>query len=160
MYKANKGNKQHVFSQVPEAEIPRSVFNRSHGYKTILDAGYIVPFFADEALPGDTFNVNATLFARMATPIAPIMDNLYLDVFFFAMPLRLVWDNFKNFMGEKVNPTDSTTYVVPQIVSPSPNGWAAQSLSDYLGLPIGVKGLSVSAFWHRAYNLIYNECIS
>nr|WAE43296.1 MAG: major capsid protein [Microviridae sp.] len=158
MYKANReyGSKEHVFSQVPEASIPRSIFNRTHGYKTTLDANYLVPFYADEALPGDTFNLSATLFARMATPIAPIMDNLYLDVFYFAVPLRLIWQDFKKFMGEKVNPGDTTTYAVPQIVAPS-GGWLVQSLSDYLGLPINVAGISVSSFWHRAYNLIYNE---
>jgi hypothetical protein len=157
MYKASRGQQSHVFSQVPKAEIPRSVFNRSHSYKTTLDANYIIPFFADEALPGDTFNLNATIFARMATPIAPLMDSLYLDVFYFAVPMRLLWENFKKFMGEQAAPNASTSFVIPQIVSPSPNGWAAQSLSDYLGLPIGVKGLSVSVMWHRAYNLIYNE---
>jgi len=81
----------HNFSQIPRADIPRSSFDRSHGYKTTFDAGYLIPFYVDEALPGDTFNASATLFGRLATPIAPFMDNCFLDVHYFAVPMRLVW---------------------------------------------------------------------
>jgi len=95
---------RHQFSQVPKAEIPRSSFDRSHGHKTTFDAGYLVPFFVDEALPGDTFKVNATCFARLATPIYPIMDNMYLDTQFFSVPIRLVWDNWQKFNGEQKIP--------------------------------------------------------
>lgn len=147
---------QHNFSQVPTADIPRSQFNRSHGLKTTFDAGYLVPVFVDEALPGDTFNLNMSVFARMATPITPIMDNMYCDSFFFAVPIRLLWDNFNRFMGEQKNPGDSTDFLVPQMTSPA-GGYAVGSLSDYLGLPTGVANLSHSSLWHRAYNLIYNE---
>ena len=84
---------KHQFSQIPRADIPRSSFNRSHGYKTTFDSGFLVPFYADEALPGDTFNAHATIFARLATPIAPIMDNMYLDTFYFAVPIRLICHN-------------------------------------------------------------------
>lgn len=97
---------KHDFSRIPQANIPRSVFNRDHGYKTTFDAGYLIPFFADEALPGDTFNLSATIFARMTTPIYPIMDNLFMDVHYFAVPLRLLWDNFQKFMGETDDPYD------------------------------------------------------
>jgi len=151
---------KHDFSKVPTADIPRSTFNRSHAHKTTFDAGYIIPFYIDEALPGDTFNLSATLFARMATPIFPIMDNLNMDVFYFAVPLRLLWTNFQKFMGERKDPAplyDPTDFVVPQIVSPASTGWTVGELSDYFGLPTDVAELSVSAFWHRAYNLIYNE---
>nr|QJB19640.1 MAG: major capsid protein [Microvirus sp.] len=147
---------QHQFSQIPRADIPRSSFNRSHGYKTTFDAGYLVPFYVDEALPGDTFNLKANIFARFATPIVPIMDNMYLDTFYFAVPIRLVWDNWQKFNGEKKNPADSTDFLIPQIVSPA-GGWQVGSLSDYFGLPTGIAGLSVSSLWHRAYNLIWNE---
>lgn len=147
---------QHSFSQVPRADIPRSSFNRSHGYKTTFDAGYLVPVYVDEALPGDTFNLSMTTFARLATPIAPLMDNLYCDVFFFAVPVRLVWDNWQKMNGEQVNPGDSTDYQVPQMVAPS-GGYDAQSLEDYFGLPTGITGISHSALWHRSYNLIWNE---
>ena len=139
---------QHQFSQVPSVQIPRSVFNRSHGFKTTFDAGYIVPFYVDEALPGDSFNLRATLFARMSTPIYPIMDNLFMDVFYFAVPLRLIWDEFQKFMGETVDafdPEASTDYEVPQIVAPETTGWTVGSLADYFGLPIGIANLETSA---------------
>lgn len=148
---------QHQFSQIPKAEIPRSVFNRTHAYKTTFDSGYLIPFYVDEALPGDTFNLNATIFARLATPIVPFMDNLYCDTFYFAVPLRLVWSNFQKFMGEQANPDDSIDFLTPQIVAPASVGWAPHSLSDYFGLPVGIPGISVCSFWHRAYNLIWNE---
>ena len=147
---------KHQFSQIPRADIPRSSFNRSHGYKTTFDSGFLVPFYADEALPGDTFNAHATIFARLATPIAPIMDNMYLDTFYFAVPIRLIWDNWQKFNGEQTNPGDSTDYLCPVIKSPA-GGFTVGSLEDYLGLPTGVANLEVSAFWHRAYNLIWNE---
>lgn len=147
---------KHQFSQVPKADIQRSTFDRSHGYKTTFDAGWLVPFYVDEALPGDTFSLKASIFARMATPIVPLMDNLHMDTFFFAVPIRLIWDNWQKFNGEQENPGDSTDYLVPQVTAPS-GGWPVGSLSDYFGLPTGKSNLSVSAFWHRAYNLIWNE---
>lgn len=147
----------HTFSQVPRADIPRSSFDRSHGYKTTLDSGYLVPVFVDEALPGDTFNLNMTGFARLATPLHPYMDNAFFNTFFFAVPVRLIWDNWERFNGAQTDPGDSTDYLVPQVVSPASTGWPTGSLSDYFGLPVGVADLSVCAFWHRAYNLIWNE---
>ncbi|QCQ84886.1 major capsid protein [Blackfly microvirus SF02] len=146
----------HQFSQVPKAEIPRSSFDRSHGHKTTFDAGYLVPVFVDEVLPGDTFNLSMTVFARLATPLHPIMDNLKLDAFFFAVPLRLVWTNFPKFFGEQDNPTDTTSYLLPQITSPA-GGYLNGSLSDYFGLPTQLAGVAHSAMWHRAYNLIWNQ---
>jgi len=152
---------QHDFSMIPSVEIPRSTFNRSHGYKTTFNAGYLIPFYVDEALPGDTFNLKAAIFGRLATPIAPVMDNMTMDIFYFAVPNRLVWNNFQKFMGERTDPVDDynndTDYVVPVIESPATTGWAVGTLSDYFGLPTGIPGLRVSALWHRAYNLIYNE---
>lgn len=146
----------HRFSEVPHAEIPRSSFNRSHGHKTTFDAGYLVPVFVDEALPGDTFNCKMTAFARLATPIHPFMDNVFLDSFFFAVPLRLIWDNFQKFNGEQANPSDSTDFLVPTMTSPA-GGYAEQSLSDYFGIPTKVASLEHMSLFHRAYNLIYNE---
>lgn len=147
----------HTFSQVPRADIPRSQFNRSHGFKTTFDSGYLVPIFVDEALPGDTINLKATTFARMATPITPIMDNLYLDSFFFAVPYRLVWNNWNKFNGEQVDPGDSTSYTIPQMQATATTGYAVGSLHDYMGLPTGIPDYYHSSLWHRAYNLIYNE---
>jgi len=152
----HQSNMQHQFSQVPKADIQRSSFNRSHGYKTTFDAGLLVPFFCDEALPGDTFNVNVTAFSRLATPIFPIMDNMFMDTQFFSVPIRLIWDNWKKFNGEQKNPGDSTDFIIPQMVSPV-GGYGIGTLSDYFGLPTGIAGLSHSALFHRAYNLIYNE---
>lgn len=146
----------HQFSQVPEAEIPRFRFDRSHGVKTTFDAGYIVPVYVDEALPGDTFNCNMSMFGRLATPLHPFMDNMFVDVFFFSVPYRLVWNNWQKFNGEQDNPSDSTSYLVPTMTSPV-GGYTEQSLSDYFGIPTKIAGLTHSSLWHRAYNRIYNE---
>ena len=148
---------RHSFSQVPRANIPRSTFKRNHGYKTTFNAGALIPVYVDEAIPGDTININMTAFARLATPLHPFMDNLYVDSFFFAVPKRLLWDNWEKFNGAQDNPADSTDFLIPQISSGSDTGWAALSLEDYFGLPVGVTNLSVSSLWHRAYNLIWNE---
>jgi hypothetical protein len=143
---------KHQFSQVPKVQTPRSVFNRTHSHKTTFDGGKLIPFYVDEVLPGDTFNVNTNLFGRLATPIVPVMDNIYLDTHYFFVPNRLVWDNFKKFMGEQDNPTDSTDYLVPQLTATHTEG----SVGDYFGLPIGVQTDANSLFF-RAYNLIWNE---
>lgn len=147
----------HQFSQVPKAEIQRSQFDRSHGYKTTFDAGYLVPVFIDEALPGDTMNLKLNAFARLATPIKPVMDNMMLDSFFFAVPYRLIWNNFQKFMGERANPGDSTSYTVPQMTGPGAGGVTVGSLSDYFGIPTGITSITFNSLWHRAYNLIWNE---
>lgn len=148
---------QHNFAQVPRVEIPRSKFDRSHGLKTTFDAGYLVPIYVDEALPGDTFALQLNAFARLATPLHPFMDNLYLDTFFFAVPIRLIWDNWERFNGAQDNPDDSTDYLVPTMRAPSNGGYEIGSLSDYLTIPTGVPDLEHSSLWHRAYNLIWNE---
>lgn len=167
-----RSSNQHTFAAIPSANIPRSTFSRGHGYKTTFDADYLVPFYVDEVLPGDTFNVRATLFARLATPIAPIMDNMYLDTFYFFVPNRLLWDNWQKFNGEQLNPGDSTDYLVPVVKAPPTTGWhvagttpsvsgvlsnSGVGLPDYFGLPTGVPDLQVSALWFRAYTQIYNE---
>ena len=151
----------HQFTMIPKADIPRSKFDCQSTHKTTFDAGYLVPVYVDEVLPGDTFNLNMTAFARMATPLYPVMDNLHLESFFFFVPNRLIWNNWQKFMGEQNNPGDSISYVVPQQVSPA-NGYAIGSLQDYMGLPTvgqvtATKTVSHCAFWPRAYNLIYNE---
>lgn len=147
---------KHNFSNVPKAEIPRSSFNRCFGHKTTFNSGYLIPIYLDETLPGDTFNLDAAMFARLSTPIYPIMDNLHMDTFFFAVPYRLLWDNFEKMMGEQVDPGDSTDYTIPQIVMPGA-GCTEASLFDYFGIPPGVPDLTISALFSRAYNLIYNE---
>lgn len=143
---------KHEFSRVPKAEIQRSVFNRSHDLKTTFDAGYLVPIFVDEALPGDTFTLKTTAFGRLATPINPIMDNIHIETFFFAVPHRLVWDNWEKFCGEQIDPGDSTDYLIPTVTTTAGNG----SLYDYIGVPTGVS-LTFNNLVGRAYNLIWNE---
>ena len=151
------------FSNVPDVNIRRSSFNRAHGLKTTFDAGYLVPIYVDEALPGDTFNCKLSAFARLATPVAPIMDNIHMDTFFFAVPMRLIWENWQRFNGEQTNPEDSTDYIIPVLdhtTEPlsSDGGFPVGSLSDYFGLPTGIQGIEgISSMWHRAYNLIWNE---
>jgi len=147
----------HNFSQIPKADIQRSSFDRSHGVKTTFDAGKLIPILVDEALPGDTFKLNMTAFARLATPINPIMDNMYMDTHFFAVPMRLLWDNWQKFNGEQIDPGDSIDYLIPTTTAPAVTGYAEGSMSDYFGIPTKVAGLEHSVMWHRAYNLVWNE---
>lgn len=147
----------HNFSQVPVADIPRSNFNRSSGLKTtIQNGGDLVPIFVDEVLPGDTFNLSASFFARLATPIVPFMDNLFFDTQWFFVPNRLVWDNWQKFNGEQENPGDSTDYLVPTITAPA-GGFAVGSPADYFGIPTGIENIEVNALPFRAMNLIWRE---
>lgn len=157
----NRSVDVHAFSMIPRAEIPRSQFRMQSAHKTVCPSTALVPFYVDEVLPGDSFKLRATLFARQTTPLVPVMDNSYLETFFFFVPYRLVWSNWKKFNGEQVNPGDSTSFTIPQIVSPA-NGWAISSLGDYFGLgTVGQLAVgqtqSVSALPFRAYCLIYNE---
>jgi len=151
------GRAPHTFSRSPQAEIPRSSFNRSHGCKTTFDEGFLIPVFVDEALPGDTLNLHMHAFARMSTPIFPIMDNVYLESFFFSVPYRLVWNNWEKFNGFQENPGDNTDYVVPTISMPASVGAATGSLADYFGIPTKIADLEVNSLFFRAYNLIWNE---
>lgn len=145
----------HSFAQVPQANIPRSSFNRSHGVKTTFDADYLVPIIVDDVVPGDTFNCNFNFFGRLATPIHPIMDNLYLESFFFFVPYRLVWENWTKMHGEQVDPGDSIDYSVPMR---SVTNNSVGVITDYFGVP-GKSGLNItlSDLPYRAYNLIWND---
>lgn len=157
----NQSVNAHTFAMVPRADIPRATFKMDKAYKTTFDAGYLIPIYCEEILPGDSFQVKMTAFARLATPIFPVMDNLHLESFFFFVPNRLTWSNWKKFNGEQANPADSISYVVPQLASPSA-GFAPNSIYDYLGLPTvgqmsGSGSIFVNALPLRAYNRIYNE---
>jgi len=157
----NQSASSHSFAMVPKSDIPRSRFQMQKTLKTSFDSGYLVPIMCEEVLPGDTFNVNATLFGRLATPIFPVMDNLHIDTQFFFVPNRLVWNNWVKFMGEQENPADSISYSIPQQVSPA-GGYAVGSLQDYLGLPtVGQVGagntVTHSALPVRCCNLIWNQ---
>lgn len=156
----------HNFSQIPKAEIQRSSFDRSHGYKTTMDFGYLIPIFMDEALPGDTFNLRVTAFARLATQLHPPMDNMFMDFHFFSVPNRLLWQNWDKFNGAQSTPGASTSFTVPQITSPNvaAGGIAQGSLGDYMGLPTKALdgttetiGIAFNSLHFRAYNLIWNE---
>jgi len=148
--------KQHSFAKIPSADIQRSQFNRSCGVKTTFDAGELVPIFVDEALPGDTFNLRMHMFSRIATLLHPIMDNIYMDVFFFAVPMRLIWDNWEKFMGVQDDPGDSTDFLIPTMSADPTTGHQPGTISDYLGIPTLVTDLEHSSMWHRSYHLIWN----
>ena len=154
---STKGSSQHSFAQVPQVQVQRSTFLRNRNYKTTFDSGYLVPFLVDEVLPGDTFNLQAMLLARLATPLKPVMDNMYLDTHFFFVPNRLVWENWEKFQGAQDDPDDSIDYLVPQVAAPASTGWTVQSLADYFGIPIGLTGITANALPFRGYNLIYNS---
>jgi len=161
MMHRNQSVNTHRFAMTPRAEIPRSSFSIQKTHKTTIDSGYLVPFYVDEVLPGDTFNAKATIFARLATPLFPVMDNLHIDTFFFFVPNRLVWKNWVKLMGEQDSPGDSISYLTPQMTSPV-GGYDVNSIYDYMGLPTkGQVGAAAtvthSSMWLRAYNLIYNE---
>jgi hypothetical protein len=157
----NRSVDVHQFAMVPRAEIPRASFRMQRTHKTTFDSGLLIPVMCEEVLPGDTFNARMTAFVRLATPIFPVMDNLYLDSFFFFVPNRLVWTNWKKFMGEQTNPADSISFIVPYMDSVA-GGYPVGSLYDYFGLPtagqvIGGNVIRHSALPLRAYGLIYNE---
>ncbi len=149
---------EHSFSEVPRVDIPRSSFDRSHGVKTTFDADFLIPVLVDDVFPGDTFNVNFNFFARLATPIHPIMDNMYMESFFFFVPYRLLWVNWEKFCGAQDNPADSIDFSIPVIGT---SGTATTGiLADYMGLPINMNVANttdVSALPFRAYRLIWNE---
>ena len=150
----------HRFSDAPAMYMKRTKFDRSHVYKTTFDSGKLIPVFIDEVLPGDTTRMSVNYFARLATPIKPIMDNIYLDWFFFFVPNRLVWEHWQNFCFEKEDPEDNIDYVIPTITATgnSENAYIG-SLWDYFGLPVNTSGnlSGVSALPFRGVYLIYNE---
>lgn len=153
----NRNTESH-FSLLPRMDISRSRFDRSSSVKTSFNAGDIVPFYLEEVLPGDTFNVKTSRVVRMQTLLTPMMDNVYLDTYYFFVPNRLVWDHWKEFCGENTESAwiPETEYAMPQITSPD-GGWNIGTIADYFGIPTGVSGLSVCALPFRAYALIMNE---
>lgn len=154
----NRNTESH-FSLLPRVDISRSRFDRSSSVKTTFNTGDIVPFFLEEVLPGDTFNVKTSKVVRMQTLLTPLMDNLYLDTYYFFVPNRLVWQHWKEFCGENTESAwiPETEYAMPQITSPASTGWEVGTIADYFGIPTGVANLSVSALPFRAYALIMNE---
>lgn len=153
----NRNSESH-FAQVPHAEIQRSRFTRANNHKTTFNMGDLIPIYLDEVLPGDTHQMDLSALVRMATPIYPIMDNMFLDTYFFFVPNRLVWEHWREFNGQN-NTThweQPTQYTIPQIKAPS-GGWAKGTIADYFGLPTYTENISVSALPFRAYCLIWDE---
>lgn len=151
-------NTQSHFSQVPRADIARSRFDRSSSIKTSFNVGELVPFYVDEVLPGDTFSVDTSKVVRMQTMITPIMDNVYLDTYWFYVPSRILWEHWRELMGENRESAwiPKTEYSVPQVTAPS-GGWEVGTIADYMGIPTGISNLSINALPFRAYAEIVNE---
>ncbi|QXP08463.1 MAG: major capsid protein [Arizlama microvirus] len=159
-----RSNMNHEFSKAPSVAVERSSFNRSHNWKGSFDAGYLIPVLADEILPGDSYSVSLNAFARLATPIKPIMDNMRLKSYFFFVPNRLIWEHWVNFCGEREDKDVEPNYLVPYIQGPdyAAGGIPVGSLADYLGIPTGPlhasnPGIKFNALHTRAYNLIWND---
>lgn len=155
----NRETESH-FSYLPELNIKRSMFKRPHTHKTSFNAGDCIPIYVDsDILPGDTVKMNMGSLIRMQTPLFPVMDNAYCDLLFFFVPHRLVWEHWKEFWGEN-NLTaweQQTEYTIPQITAPSSTGWTAGTIADYMGIPIGVDNISISALPFRAYCRAWND---
>lgn len=139
-------------------DMSRSRFDRSSSYKTTFNVGQIIPFYVDEVLPGDTFSIDTSKVVRMQTLLTPVMDDIFLDTYYFFVPNRLTWNHWKQFMGENTESAwiPSVEYEVPQLTAPE-GGWNIGTIADYMGIPTGVSGLSVNALPFRAYALIMNE---
>lgn len=157
----NQSVSAHSFAMIPKPDIPRSSFITEQAHKTTVDAGYLIPIWWKEVLPGDTDNVSSTIFARLSTPLFPVMDNLHMDIHYWFGPNRLVWTNWKRFMGEQDNPADSISYTVPQVVCKA-SGYDINSLQDYFGLPTLGQMTAAATITHntlplRHYNNIYNN---
>lgn len=153
----NRNSEEH-YSQVPRAEIRRARFKRDYSLLTTINEGDLVPIYLDEVLPADTFKVNVNALVRMSTPLYPVMDNAYMDYYFFFVPARLLWEHFENLMGQndKTFWAEETEYTTPQTTAPS-GGWKVGTLADYFGIPTGVENLSVNSMPFRAYCKVWNE---
>lgn len=153
----NRNTESH-FSTLPRVDISRSTFDRPCSHKTSFNVGDVIPFYIDEVLPGDTFNVRTSKVVRMQSLITPIMDNIYLDTYFFFVPNRIVWSHWRELNGENTQSAwiPSVEYQVPQITAPA-GGWSTGTIADYLGVPVGVDNLSVNALPFRAYAVVMQE---
>lgn len=148
---------KHDFSRTPQAVIPRSSFDRSHGYKTTFNAGYLIPFFVDEVIPGDTHHLRSTVFLRFATLLFPLMDNIHVDIQYFFVPMRILQDNFEKLMGYQKNPGDSTSYLFPTVTSTNTTDFGEGTIYDYFGIATKKSGVAVNSMPLRAYNKIWND---
>lgn len=153
----NRNSEQH-YAQVPHAEIRRAKFKRDFNLLTTMNEGDLVPIYLDEVLPADTFKINLNALVRMATPLYPVMDNAYMDFYFFFVPARLLWKHFQNLMGQNDSTfwAETTEYTTPVTTAPE-GGWNVGTLADYFGIPTGVSGLKVNSLPFRAYAKVWNE---
>lgn len=153
----NRNSEQH-YAQVPHAEIRRAKFQRDFNLLTTMNEGDLVPIYLDEVLPADTFKIDLNALVRMATPLYPVMDNAYMDFYFFFVPARLLWKHFQNLMGQNDSTfwAEKTEYTTPVTTAPE-GGWNVGTLADYFGIPTGVSGLKVNSLPFRAYCKIWNE---
>ena len=151
-------NTENHFGNNPSKSMPRSAFKMSHSHTTSFSTGSIIPIYWKDCLPGDSVKMNVAELIRMTTPIHPVMDNAYIDTYFFKVPRRLVYSHFEELMGENKDDawTPTKEYELPQVTAPE-GGWSKGTLADYFGIRTGVDGISIDASWFRAYALIYNE---
>ena len=156
---SGRNAESHFAVNPTRVDMTRSRFDRGSSHKTTFNAGDVVPFYVDEVLPGDTFSIDTSMIIRMQSLITPMMDNIYLDTYYFFVPSRLCWDHWRNLMGENTESAwiPTTEYQVPQITAPADGGWSQNTIADYMGVPTKVPGLSVNALPFRAYALICNE---
>ena len=154
----NRNTQSHFAENPTSIDMSRSTFNRPQSIKTSFNVGDIIPFYIDEVLPGDTHTISTSKVVRLQTLLTPFMDNIYLDTYYFFVPMRLTWEHTKEFFGENTRShwIPQTEYQIPQVTSPE-NGWSVGTIADYMGIPTGVPNLSVSALPFRAYGLIVNE---
>lgn len=154
----NRSNKQQQFAHIKAPTLPRSVFERSCGTTTSIDAGYLVPIWWDEILPGDTMVLSDRLFARLFTPLHPMFENMVMETFYFFAPNRLLWENWERMQGARDNPGDSIDFLVPKMgPAPGSGGYQELSIYDYLGLPTKVEGVEHMSLPLRMYNTLYNQ---
>ena len=154
----SRNTESHFAVNPTRIDMSRSRFDRSSSYKTTFNVGQIIPFYVDEVLPGDTFSIDTSKVVRMQTLLTPVMDDIFLDTYYFFVPNRLTWSHWKQFMGENTESAwiPSVEYEIPQLTAPE-GGWNIGTIADYMGIPTGVSGLSVNALPFRAYALIMNE---
>lgn len=154
----NRNTEAH-FSKLPNVKIQRSLFDRSTQNKLSFNAGLLIPIFADEYLPGDTFTLDTSIVIRTSSAmIKPVMDNMYADIYYFSVPNRLVWEHWEEFMGENKTSdwVQTTEYTIPQVEAPN-GGWNIGTIADYFSIPTGISNISISSLFFRAYALIWNQ---
>lgn len=154
----NRNTESHFSINPTNLDIQRSSFRRPYNVKTTFNAGDLIPVYIDEVLPGDTCKMDLSTITRMSTPIFPVMDNAYMDYYFFFVPTRLCWEHWREFNGENRTTfwEQETEYEIPQLIAPK-GGWEKGTLIDYFGIPTKTEGISINALPLRAYALIWNE---